>query len=50
MSLHLRSAIEKLKEHYIHYLIKSGLTDVTEDELKKFTITELKNLTNKFSK
>lgn len=50
MSMHLRSAIEKLKDHYIHYLMKSGFTDATEDELKKFTITELKNLTNSFSK
>ncbi|MEH7885220.1 Fur-regulated basic protein FbpA [Bacillus sp. JJ1609] len=50
MSMHLRSAIERLKDHYIHYLMKSGFTDATEDELKKFTITELKNLTDNFAK
>lgn len=48
--MHLRSAIEKLKDHYIHYLMKSGFTDATENELKNFTITELKKLTDNFSK
>jgi len=46
----LLSAVEKLKEHYIHFLIKSGLTEETEEELKKLTITELKNLSKGFSK
>jgi hypothetical protein len=46
MSMHLRTAIEKLKDHYIHFLLKSGFSDVSEDELRKLTITELKNLSN----
>jgi hypothetical protein len=50
MSIHLRSAIEKLKDHYINHLIKSGFTGETEEDLKRLTITELKNLTNNFSK
>lgn len=50
MSMHLRSAIEKLKDHYVHYLLKSGFTDASEDELKTFTLTELKILTNNYSK
>jgi hypothetical protein len=46
MSLHLRTAVEKLKDHYIQHLIKSKLTIETEEELRKLTLTELKNLLN----
>ncbi|WHX38550.1 Fur-regulated basic protein FbpA [Mesobacillus sp. AQ2] len=45
MSLHLRTAVDKLKDHYIQHLIKTGLSKETENELKKLTLTELKNLT-----
>jgi hypothetical protein len=50
MSMHLRTAIEKLKDHYINHLIKSGFTEETKGDLKRLTITELKTLTNDFSK
>jgi hypothetical protein len=50
MSIHLRSAIEKLKDHYINHLLNSGFTEETKEDLKRLTITELKNLTNDLSK
>jgi hypothetical protein len=50
MSIHLRSAIEKLKDHYINHLLKSGFTEETKEDLERLTISELKNLTNDFSK
>ncbi|WP_102262812.1 Fur-regulated basic protein FbpA [Mesobacillus jeotgali] len=46
MSLHLRTAVEKLKDHYIQHLIKSNITTESEEELRKLTLTELKNLIN----
>jgi hypothetical protein len=46
MSYHLRSAVEKLKDYYIRHLLISGITDETEEDLKKLTITELKNICN----
>ena len=46
MSVHLRTAVEKLKDHYIQHLIKSKITNETEEELRKLTLTELKNLIN----
>lgn len=46
MSFHLRTAVEQLKEHYIKHLMKTGLTTISENELRKLTVTELKNLTN----
>jgi hypothetical protein len=48
--MELRSAIEKLKNHYICFLIDSGFKDESEEELKKMTFTELKNLCKNFSK
>jgi hypothetical protein len=45
VSLHLRAAVDKLKDHYIQHLIKTGLSNETEKVLKKLTLTELKNLT-----
>lgn len=50
MSFHLRSAIEKLKDYYIRHLLTSGITDETEDDLKKLTITELKNISKGLNK
>ncbi|MBT2637996.1 MULTISPECIES: Fur-regulated basic protein FbpA [unclassified Bacillus (in: firmicutes)] len=50
MSFHLRSAIEKLKDHYIRHLLTSGITDETEENLKKMTITELQNICNGLNK
>lgn len=46
MSLQLRTAVEKLKDHYIQHLIKSKMTNESEEELRKLTLTELKNLIN----
>ncbi|CAM3790947.1 Fur-regulated basic protein FbpA [Mesobacillus thioparans] len=46
MSLHLRTAVDKLKEHYIQHLINSGISKKDEKELRKLTLTELKNLLN----
>lgn len=46
VSLHLRTAVEKLKDHYIQHLIKSKMTNESEEELRKLTLTELKNLIN----
>jgi hypothetical protein len=46
MSLHLRSAVDKLKDYYIQHLIKTRLTNESEKELKKLSLTELKNLIN----
>ena len=48
--MHLRIAIEKLKNYYIVSLIKSGLTDPSEDELKALTITDLQDIYNSISK
>ena len=50
MSVYLRSAIEKLKDYYIRHLLTSGITDETEEDLKKLTITELKNISNGLKK
>ncbi|MBS8264122.1 Fur-regulated basic protein FbpA [Mesobacillus boroniphilus] len=50
MSFHLRSAVEKLKDHYIRHLLTSGITDETEEDLKKLTITELKNISKGLNK
>ncbi|RSD26098.1 Fur-regulated basic protein FbpA [Mesobacillus subterraneus] len=47
MSIFLRSAIDKLKEHYIQHLLNSGMTNMSETELKKMTVTELKDLLNR---
>ncbi|WLR57117.1 Fur-regulated basic protein FbpA [Mesobacillus subterraneus] len=46
MSIHIRTAVEKLKDHYIQHLIKSKLSDESEEELRKLTLTELKTLIN----
>nr|WP_285291724.1 Fur-regulated basic protein FbpA [Bacillus sp. ISL-35] len=46
VSLHLRTAVDKLKDHYIQHLIKTGLSKESENELRKLTLTELKNLIN----
>lgn len=50
MSFHLRSAVEKLKDHYIRHLLTKGITEETEEDLKKLTITELKNISNGLNK
>lgn len=44
MSMHLRTAVEKLKEYYIQFLLNRESNRFSEDELRGFTITELKNL------
>ncbi|WP_176167354.1 Fur-regulated basic protein FbpA [Mesobacillus jeotgali] len=46
MSLYLRTAVDKLKDYYIQHLIKTRLTNESEKELRKLTLTELKNLIN----
>lgn len=48
--MELRTAIEKLKNHYINFLLNSGFKDESEEELKKMTFTELKNLCKNFTK